>query len=294
MQKVIYALGFFDGVHLGHQALLSACRVLAEQVGGTTGVVTFQQHPQALLCGAAPKLICSFADRDTLLRRFGGERILALPFDESLKNTSWQDFLQQLVEKENAAGFVCGYDFRFGRQGQGDPEKLAAFCREKGLVCRVVDAQKAEGEEISSTAIRNYLRSDAFHKALAMLGHGYLLSGQVVKGKQLGRTIGIPTANLQLPRELEQPPKGVYAARATVAGKTYFAVTNIGNRPTVAGENITVESWLPDFSGDLYGQKLTLELVAFLRPERKFDSLAQLQEEIRKNAAQARKILEEC
>lgn len=292
--KIVYALGFFDGVHLGHQALLRACRELAAESGCDAGAVTFQQHPQTLVNGAAPKLICSFADRDALLRRYGAQEILALPFDNALRSMPWQDFLDMLVESYAAAGFVCGYDFRFGRSGEGNASTLENYCKERNLACRVVPEQTLDGEEVSSTAIRYALQQGNFEKACAMLGHGYVLSGEVVRGRQLGSTIGIPTANLQLAEELEQPQTGVYAANAWVNGKMYFAVTNIGSRPTVGGHQVRAESWLLDFSGDIYGKNLTLELLHFLRPEQKFDSLEQLQTEIWKNAEEARKLLGKC
>lgn len=293
-QKVIYALGFFDGVHLGHQALLRTCRVLAAQNAAVAGVVTFQQHPQTLVCGNAPRLICSPEDRNALLRRYGAEKIVSLPFDEALRSMPWQDFLRMLQRDHAAAGFVCGFDFRFGRKGEGSAETLTQYCEEHGLFCEVVPEERLGGQVVSSTAIRQHLQQDAFEKATAMLGHGYVLSGEVVSGRKLGSTIGIPTANLQLNEALAKPQNGVYAAKAWVDGTMYFAVTNIGNRPTVGGHRVTVESWLLDFSGDLYGKKLQLELLSFLRPEKKFDSLEQLREEIRKNAADARKILGKC
>lgn len=293
IERVIYALGFFDGVHLGHQALLGACRELAQQSNAVAGAVTFQQHPQTLVTGAAPKLICSPEDRDALLRRYGAVKRLQLPFDEKMRSMPWQDFLDMLV-CANAAGFVCGYDFRFGKGGEGNAAALTEYCQSHGLLCRVVPEQKLNGEEISSTAIRRHLQQGNFEKVVSMLGHGYMLSGEVVKGRQLGSTIGIPTANMLLSEELEQPQTGVYAAKARVGEKMYLAVTNIGSRPTVGGHQVRAESWLLDFSGDIYGKKLTLELLHFLRPEQKFDSLEQLQTEIRKNAAEARKLLGKC
>ena len=285
--KIVYALGFFDGVHLGHQALLRACRELAAESGCDAGAVTFQQHPQTLVNGAAPKLICSFADRDALLRRYGAQEILALPFDNALRSMPWQDFLDMLVESYAAAGFVCGYDFRFGRSGEGNASTLENYCKERNLACRVVPEQTLDGEEVSSTAIRYALQQGNFEKACAMLGHGYVLSGEVVRGRQLGSTIGIPTANLQLAEELEQPQTGVYAANAWVNGKMYFAVTNIGSRPTVGGHTVTCESFLCRWQGNAYGTTPRVSFYKYLQPVQKFDSVEQLAACIENAAAES-------
>lgn len=290
MQKFIFALGFFDGVHLGHQALLHACKELATQTGCQTGAVTFTAHPDMLVSGAAPVLLNTTEDRKKLLLAYGAERVLSLPFDRQLMNTHWSVFLEQLVA-QGAAGFVCGSDFRFGAGGNGTAKKLEAFCQSHGLACAIVPQQTLEGIRISSTAIRTMLEQGELHRANRFLGHPHVLSGVVVPGKQLGRTIGIPTANMQLSDGILVPKFGVYAACAVIDDNTYAAVTNIGMRPTVGGDTVTVEPWLLDFDGDLYGKTLTLSLHAYLRPEQKFDSLEDLQAEIRKNAAQTREIL---
>ena len=289
-EKTIYALGFFDGVHLGHQALLTACRHLAQEAGCKAGAVTFDTHPETLVAGNAPGLINTIFDRQQLLLGYGLQDLLVLPFDEDLRKQPWQDFLETLLKK-GAAGFVCGDDFRFGFQGQGNAEALAAFCKERELPWAVVSGQSLEGTRVSSTHIRQLLEAGDIESASRFLGHPHILSGKVIRGKQLGRTLGIPTANLAYPENLVQLKFGVYACHAIIDGKQYAAVTNIGTRPTVDGENITVEPWILDFEGDLYGKVIVLHFHKFLRPEQKFDSLTQMQEEIRKNAMQTRKLL---
>ncbi len=288
---MIYALGFFDGVHLGHQALLAACRRLGAKYGCRAGAVTFTSHPEALLLGNAPALINTPADRRRLLLGFGADTVLELPFDRAMRTMPWQDFLEMLIRERRAGGFVCGDDFRFGDRGLGDGEKLAAFCRERGLPHALVPEQTLEGCRISSTAIRKLLEAGETERANAFLGHPHILTGTVVPGKQLGRTIGIPTANLTLPAGVAVPKFGVYACRVHFDGEVRLAVTNIGTRPTVAGENITVEPWILDFDGDLYGREITLEFHHFLRPETKFPNLEALKAEILKNAAQTRRLL---
>ncbi len=287
-QKTIYALGFFDGVHRGHQALLRAAREEANRAGCRAGAVTFDIPPAAFLRGTPPEMITTLPDRLALLRRFGMDTVEVLPCNAESLATPWLAFLEKLVEK-GAAGFVCGHDFRFGYRGEGNAETLQSFCRARNFPCTVVPEQTLDGVRISSTAIRCLLEQGEMEKANALLGHPHILSGTVVPGHQLGRTLGLPTANLLLPQELLTPAFGVYCTKATVDGKTYSAVTNIGVRPTVSGSGVTVESWILDFGGDLYGKNLTLEFYKFLRPERKFDSLSDLQQEIQRNGEETRK-----
>lgn len=291
-EKTIYALGFFDGVHLGHQALLKACRELADQHGCKAGVVTFTSHPDALVKGNAPTLINTPADRKVLLTAFSMDAVAELPFDRELMQMPWQDFFRLLMEKYNAAGLVCGEDFRFGNRGEGTAEKLKKACEETNIPCAVVPEQVLDGVTVSSTYIRALLEKGEIEQVNHFLGHPHVLSGEVVSGRKLGRTLGIPTANLALPEDLVKLPHGVYACKAVVEGEKYLAVTNIGNRPTVGGHRVTVEPWLLDFEGDLYGKNITLEFHAFLRPEKKFESLEALKAEIEKNALQTRNFFE--
>ncbi len=292
-KKVIYALGFFDGIHLAHAALLKACGKLANENACNTGIVTFTTHPDTLVLGKTPLLINTPADRKKLLTEtFSTDCVLELPFDKTLMNMPWQDFIRLLIAKHNAAGFVCGADFRFGKGGEGTARSLQAFCQEKKLACCIVKEQTLDGIPISSSHIRKLLEQGAMEEAVRFLGHPHILTGTVVSGQGLGKTLGTPTANLSIPEGVVIPRLGVYACKATVDGQTYLAVTNVGTRPTVAGQAVTVEPWLLDFNGDLYGKELTLSFYAYLREERKFPSLENLQAEIRKNGEETRKLLE--
>ena len=292
MPKRIFALGFFDGVHLGHQALLNACSDLAAQLNMQTAAITFEAHPQSLFAQSPPALLTTAADRRDLLRQFGMAHIYQFPVKPEVMSMPWEAFLEKLLDY-GAAGFVCGYDFRFGHRGQGDAGKLTQFCEARGLPCVIVPEQDLDGVRISSTYIRRQLETGDMATAVRFLGHPHILTGKVVKGHQLGRKLGFPTANLRLPENLVVPKFGVYACVARVEGRRYPAVTNIGTRPTVSGTGITVEPWILDYSGDLYGQEITLEFYRFLRPETKFDSLEALQQEIFRNAQQTREILKE-
>jgi len=199
MKKTIYALGVFDGVHLGHQALLDACRRLANAASCRTGVVTFTTHPDALVFGKAPALINAITDRERLLRDYHMDTVIPLPFDNAMRTMPWQVFLDMLLDKYQAAGLVCGHDFRFGNRGAGNAQLLAQACREKGIQCAVVPPQRLDGVLISSTHIRSLLETGEMETACRFLGHPHMLTGTVIPGRQLGRTIGIPTANLALP-----------------------------------------------------------------------------------------------
>lgn len=287
-EKIIYALGFFDGVHLGHQALLRACRELADSRGWLAGAVTFVSHPDTLVRGKTPKLLNTTPQRCAMLKDFGMDTVVELPFDEAIKTMHWRAFLELLRKNHGAAGFVCGDDFRFGHRGEGTAALLQRACGDWHIPCEVVQAQTVKGVRISSTHIRSLIEKGSMVEAGIFLGHPHELTGTVIKGNQLGRTIGIPTANLLLPEGVVCPAFGVYACKAIVDGREYLAVTNVGVRPTVSGRGITVEPWLLDFAGDLYGKQLTLEFYEFLRPEKKFDSLDALQQEIRKNALETR------
>ncbi len=292
MSKIIYALGFFDGVHIGHTQLLLHCHSLAYHHDCSAGVVTFDSHPEALVLGNAPRLINSVHDREWLLReKYAMEAVLTLPFDEKMRTMPWEDFLELLRREHNAVGFVCGEDFRFGHKGSGNAALLAEYCRRENLPCHVVPEQILEGVRVSSTYIRQQLEDGHMATAVKFLGHPHILSGEVVHGKALGRKLGVPTANLQLPEGLAVPKFGVYACSCLIDGVRYPAVTNLGTRPTVAGSSITVEPWILDYSGDLYGRRIILEFHYFLRPEMKFPSLDALKEEIHRNADETRAFL---
>ena len=289
-KKTIYALGFFDGVHLGHQALLKQCRELADQNGCQAGVVTFTSHPDSLVLGEPPALLNTSDDRARLLYAFGMDIVKEIPFDRELMTTHWSTFLDRLLAV-GAAGFVCGDDFRFGSGGLGTAKKLAAYCEKKELPYAIVPEQIMGGERISSTRIRSLLEQGDLENVSRLLGHPHVLTGIVTPGKQLGRTLGFPTANLPFPAELATPKLGVYVCVALVDDQTYVSLCNIGTRPTVNGNGITAETHLLDFDGDLYGKEITIAFYQFLRPEKKFDSLEDLQGQIAADIAKTRQML---
>ena len=290
-ESKIIALGFFDGVHLGHQALLKECVRLAGQLNISPGAITFHRHPQSLFSNAVPLLLNGLEDRRRLLEQYGMDQVITVPVSPQVMGMPWQAFLSQLIA-EGAAGFVCGNDFRFGSRGEGNAQQLAEFCQARNLPCVIVPEQALEGCRISSTHIRRLIEAGEMETAVRFLGHPHVLSGQVVRGQQLGRKIGIPTANLLIPQGVLVPKFGVYACRILTDQGEFSAVTNVGERPTVEGRGVTVEPWILDFDGDLYGKIVTLEFYKFLRSEQKFPTLQDLQAEIQKNAAEVRNFFE--
>ena len=290
MNQCVLALGFFDGVHLGHGALLRRTREIADARQLPAAALTFDTHPAELVRGTRVALLNTPAERTELMRRlYGIDEVLTLHFDRETMAQPWQSFVKDTVcEKFGAVYVVCGEDFRFGAGGRGTAALLKEECQRLGIGCDCIAQVCTDGAVISSTRIRALLENGETAAAVRLLGHPHLLTGTVVKGRGIGRTLGIPTANLTLTEGVLVPKFGVYAANAVFDGQCRRAVVNIGTRPTVDGQNITVEPWILDFDGDLYGHTLRLELTNFLRPERKFSSLAELKTEILRNAEQVK------
>lgn len=290
-EKRIFALGFFDGVHRGHQALLAECVRMAKAMDVETAAITFEAHPQSLFRSDVPPLLTTLQDRFRLLLRYGIDHVYPFPVNRKVMSTPWEDFLEELMAC-GAVGFVCGDDFRFGSRGEGNAEKLRQFCRARKLPCVIVPEQNLDGVRISSSYIRKQIGEGDMATAVRFLGHGHMLTGTVVTGRRLGRSLGFPTANIELPQGVIVPRHGVYACRAYVGEKRYMAVCNVGNRPTVQGHQVRTETWLLDFDGDLYGQSVTLEFMYFLRPEQRFESLDALKKAVLCDAENTRKFFE--
>ena len=293
MKPCVLALGFFDGVHLGHGGLLQKARRQADALGISAAALTFDRHPSSLIVGKATPLLNTAAERAGLMKRlYAMDEVCVLPFNEETRNLPWEQFAKNiLLEEYGAKHLVCGHDYRFGKNGSGTPEKLEEFCKAQGIGFDCIPEIRLEGETVSSTLIRKLLSEGNVEKAARFLGHPHWLTGTVVDGRKVGRTLGVPTANLQTEGDILLPKQGVYAAKACFEGESYPAVVNIGTRPTFEGSGVTIEPWLLDFSGDLYGKELRLEFYAFLREERKFSSPQELKEEVCRNAETARKLL---
>lgn len=290
-ERTVYALGFFDGVHLGHRVLLSACREMADELGCSAGVVTFGAHPDALVRGTAPGLINTARDRDSMLReKFHMDTVLTLPFDRKMRECPWHDFFQKLLQEHGAAGLVCGEDFRFGYRGEGNSEKLLRACREAGIPCVVVPQLTLDDVPVSSTHIRNLIEMGMMDEAVRFLGHPHQLTGKTIRNPLLSRILGQPVVNLMLPNELVVPRFGVYAGRCLLDGVSYPMVANVGTNPTLVEIGISMEFWVLGYPGDLAGRQVTLEIFSFLRPELRFPSLTALRRAVEDDAKKTKEI----
>lgn len=291
--KEVIALGFFDGVHLGHGALLRRCAEVAAQRDAIPAACTFDAHPMTLIAAEAPPLLTTPAERARLMDElYGVETLHIVPFDRAMMTLPWEDFVTDvLVERFHACHVVAGYDYRFGYRGQGTADKLRCLCARLGLGCDIVGEVTLEDQRVSSSAIRAMVAHGELERARRFLGHPYRLAGTVRHGKGLGHTLGFPTVNLDLDPRLQLPAFGVYAARAELPdGAKALAAVNVGRRPTVDdGDTVTVEGFLLDVEGQFYGRSVALDLYCRLRPERKFDSLEALRGAVMENADQVRR-----
>ena len=297
-KKTVLALGFFDGLHLGHAALLRRAKEVAETLGAEAAALTFDAHPDLFVRGEPVRLVCSAHDRAYILRRFFGiDRVCYIHFNAETMRTDWRVFLEQLAGTYGAAHFVVGYDFRFGHGGRGTAALLSEWCAECGLGCDVIPAVTLDGGVVSSTRIRALLAEGDISAANRLLGHPYLLTDTVRTGFRLGRTMDYPTVNMRFEDGVLAPRFGVYASRVMLPAEdgqaALDAVTNVGVRPTFdeSGTRVTVETHIFDFDAELYGKRLCVEFHGFLRPERPFASPEALSAQIRADAARARALL---
>ncbi len=294
MTKRVIALGFFDGVHIGHGALLNMAVRRAGELGAVAAAETFDVHPSTVISGRDMPLINNMADREALMKElYSVDEVIFTHFDQAVMKLPWQDFIcQYLVGRYGAVHLVCGHDHRFGYKGLGDAQQLENYCKTHGMGCDIIPKVELDGVTVSSTHVRTLIEAGEMEQAARFLGHPHRISGTVVDGRKLGRTLGIPTANILMENGTLQPARGVYACRAYVDGRAYSAVTNIGVRPTVDdSELVTVEPYILDFSGDIYGKSLRLDFFKFLRPEKKFASTDELKAAIAQNVDQTRELL---
>lgn len=283
MNNRVIALGFFDGVHLGHAALLKKTRERADVLGLSAAAMSFDTHPDTLVFGCEVPLLNTAEERQWLMKtRFGIDEVILAHFDEAMMHMSWQDFVTgYLLDTLHAKHLVCGHDFHFGSRGEGTPERLAELCRTLGLGCDVIGKVTLDGQCVSSTYIRQLLQQGQTERAVRFLGHRHLLSGTVEHGAHRGSGIGFPTANLTPSPGVLLPARGVYLAQATTLGRTYRALVNIGVHPTAGAlPKPVVEVWLQGFSGSIYGERLFVELAAFLRPEQPFSDMRALRRQL--------------
>lgn len=292
MKPTVIALGFFDGVHRGHGALLSKTVQRARELNVRPAVFTFDRPPKEVVTGKPVLLINSAEDRRELAERiYGIEQVILAPFDRQMMTMPWQDFITELLVKQHGAvHLVAGHDYHFGYKNEGDPQLLQEKCRELGLGCDIIPKVEVDGITVSSTYIRTLVEKGELERAAHFLGHRHCLSQTVEHGHRIGRTIGIPTVNLAVPTHVLVPGRGVYISCVYLPdGRCCPGVTNVGTRPTVSEDGtVNVETFLLDFDGDLYGKTIRLEFCRYLRGEQRFVSLEELKNQIQKDILQAK------
>lgn len=282
----VIALGCFDGVHLGHAAVIGAAKEIADSEKLPLAVWSFQEPPKNFFVPNSVLLLTDKNEKADAMRALGVDTLFSIPFDRNVAESSPEDFVRVLIEQLGARHLVCGFNFTFGKGGTGNAETLSKLCRELSVGVTLVPAYLDEGDAVSSSRIRKALEDGDVERAARWLGHPYSLSAPVVEGQRLGRTLGFPTINQCFAPNQAVPRHGVYTVRASVDGKTYFGIANVGTRPTVGSTLLCCETNLFDFSGDLYGKTVRVEFLSFLRSEKRFESLdaltAQVQQDIQR------------
>jgi len=286
------ALGNFDGIHRGH---LNVIKPVLNVKDGVSTVVSFHPHPREWFSGQRLKLLTPLSEKADYLETIGIQQLVVLEFDKQLATLSPHAFVESILIHQLKARFISvGQNFKFGYQRAGTTEHLTAIAATHNTHVNIAELQCCGSERISSSAIRDALTNGEVDRANRLLGRPYQLQGTVIKGQQLGRTIGFPTANLKIPEDKFCPRQGVYYVSVHCATarllKRMPGVMNIGHRPTVNGTQLTIEVHLLEWSGDLYGRHLQVELIKFLRPEQKFNSLDDLKEQIKADCDVARSL----
>lgn len=288
------ALGNFDGVHRGHQTVIAQAAAAARRLNAPLGVISFEPHPRRIFQPNEPAFrLMRPAQQARALEGLGVDLFYVLPFDEEMKNLTDREFAHEVLHDGLGVRHVAvGFDISFGKGRTGSPATMTAYGDEFGFSVSVAQAvSDGEGEKYSSTAVRDALREGRPEAAAAILGRPFAIEGPVQRGRQLGRELGFPTANVQVD-DYVQPRFGVYATRTRLPdGREVPGVANIGVNPTVGEVAPVLEVWLFDFDEDIYDQTIETDLITFLRPELKFDGLEAMVEQVMRDAAQARKIL---
>jgi len=296
LRGAVYALGNFDGVHLGHQKVIGKAAAIAGELGVPLGVLVFEPHPQQFFFPDRPFFrLTPFRAKARLLDRLGVDILAALPFDEKMSRRLAPEFVHDvLIDGFHAVHVVAGYDFRFGKGRGGDAAALSYMGEMEGFGVSIVDEVQEAGVTFSSTRIRELLAKGDPRGAAKLLGHWWTVETHIKQGDQRGRTIGFPTANLPLEDHVE-PALGVYAVKIEFEDGphkgVYDGVANVGRRPTFDKQDVLLEVHIFDFEGDLYGAHAAVSFIEYLRPERKFDGLDSLKAQIAKDSERAREVL---
>lgn len=279
-EPIAVALGYFDGLHLGHQAVIKEVVEYAKAHQIRSAVMTFSPSPNIFLKKLESDcLLTPYQEKVRLLNELGVDELIILPFNEELASMRAIDFIERYLIQYGVVHVSTGFDFRFGRMGEGEVELLRHYSDQFSL--NVIPKYELEQEKIGATEIKRYLADGNIKKVTQMLGRPYRMHGMVVSGQQRGRQIGFPTANLQLSENYVIPKKGVYAVEVEIKGKRYAGMCNIGHNPTFNfNDQVSIETYILDFSDDIYGKEMTLDFYEYLREEKRFGSIAELMKQL--------------
>lgn len=288
----VVALGCFDGVHLGHSAVIREAVSVAKKEGLSSMVWTFEEPARNFFVPGSVPLITTPEEKRHQLRRLGVDLLVCGPFDPKVASLSPEEFFEKiLVEQLGAKHIVCGFNYSFGQGGRGNVSLLRELCEKSKIGLSVLPPITLDGMEVSSTQIRCAVEEGRIEDATALLGRPYALRTIVIDGQKLGRRLGFPTVNQVFRRGALVPKRGVYVTRVRLCGKQKYGVTNVGVRPTVGGSLLCAETHIFDFEGDLYGKTVTVEFLRFLRPETKFESIEALSRQVHQDMECAEKLV---
>ncbi len=292
-KDMLLTIGVFDGVHLGHKYLISKLKEHAGEQNLLSGVVTFRQHPFEVLSPETElPYLTSLSEKVRLLKNEGVGAVVTLSFTPELAGLSANQFAGLLKKHLRMRGLVIGPDFALGRNREGNADTLCRIGEILDFSVTVVSPVKVNGEVVSSTAIRNAIAGGDMKKVISLIGRSFSLQGRVISGVGRGSELGFPTANLEIDPKQTLPPEGVYATRTHIGGKAYQSMTNIGKRPTFGDNLRTVETYIIDYKGDLYGRELKIDIVEKLRGEKRFDSVEELKKQIAEDIEKGKAILD--
>ena len=293
-QPTVLTIGTFDGVHLGHQKIVERVVTNARQEGLLATVFTFFPHPRMVVQhDKGLKLIHTLEEKKQLLQQLGVDLLVVQPFNEAFAQLSAEEFVSTiLVQRLNVKKVIIGYDHRFGRNRTANIDDMRLFGKKYGFAVEEISVQEVDEVSVSSTKIREALNKGDVTTAEHYLGTPYSLTGRVVHGLKLGRTLGYPTANIQVTEDYKLIPKdGVYAVYSYIDGRKVYGMMSIGKNPTIEGKGASIEVYFFDFNGDLYDQKLTIEFVQYLREEQKFATIDLLKKQLQDDETAARKAI---
>lgn len=287
--KTVIALGYFDSVHLGHVKVMTEAKKIANSLQAKTVIFTFEGNLKKAVTGKDEKCIFLSKERKEILKDFGFNDVYFAPATEDFLSMTGEEFLFFLNAKYDIVCYVCGADYKFGRSGGGNVEYLKEYAKRLGQQVKVVDTLYLNGEKVSTTLIKEYVKSGEIEKANGLIGRSFSVTGKVVKDRGIGKTIGFPTANVEFPIDKEMPRNAVYKGRTRVGESEYPSIINMGSRPTFGLDKPVLEVNLIGFDGDLYGKEITVYFDGYLREIKKFDDVEELKAQLEVDKNNVRK-----